>query len=299
MSQDLGFFGPDSVSWKVHREVTVLFGGARAVLMQAAHPLVIAGARETGMYERNPWRRLQRTLILTYTITFGTRAEARAAADRINEVHRRIKGVDPVTGLSYDALDPELLLYVHACLVDSALLFEELTVGRLDEAGRQRFHEEQMLAAEMVLVPREIIPPTVRALRDYLRGVMDSGILRMTASARTVAELFRDPPREAEWRPILRGVSRLAFATLPAQLREMYGVSLSGPKRAAQDATFALTRTLGPLLPARYRFIAPYQEWRLRQRGRMPPSEVDRARRRAGIRLDRARSISSGDPLEG
>ena len=59
---DLGYFGPSSVSWQVHREVTVLFGGARAVLMQAAHPLVIAGARETGFYERNPWKRLQRTL---------------------------------------------------------------------------------------------------------------------------------------------------------------------------------------------------------------------------------------------
>ena len=91
---DLGYFGPKSVSWQVHREVTVLFGGARAVLMQAAHPLVIAGARETGFYERNPWKRLQRTLILTYTITFGSKAEAHIAADRINDVHARIKGVD-------------------------------------------------------------------------------------------------------------------------------------------------------------------------------------------------------------
>src|SRR3954463_1280764 len=174
---DQGFFGPDSVSWRVHREVTVLFGGARAVLMQAAHPLVIAGARATGFYERNPWKRLQRTLILRYTITFGTKAEAQAAADRINDVHTRISGVDPVTGLSYDALDPELLLYVHACLVDSALLFEELTVGKLDDEGRQRFHEERMLAAEMVRIPREIVPPTVAALRAWMGDVEDSGIL--------------------------------------------------------------------------------------------------------------------------
>src|SRR3972149_722588 len=144
-SEDLGYFGPDSVSWQVHREITVLFGGARAVLMQAAHPLVIAGARETGFYERNPWKRLQRTLILPYTLPFGRRPEAQAAADRINEVHASVRGVDEVTGLPYDALDPELLLYVHACLVDSALLFEELTVGRLDDAGRQRFHEEQRI----------------------------------------------------------------------------------------------------------------------------------------------------------
>lgn len=286
VDEDLGYFGPDSVSWRVHREVTVLFGGARAILMQAAHPLVIAGARETGFYERNPWKRLQRTLILTYTITFGTKAEAHAAAERINEVHARIRGVDPVTGLRYDALDPELLLYVHACLVDSALLFEELTVGRLDERGRQRFHEEQMLAAEMVRVPREMIPPTVPELREYLRGVYDSGILRVDEAARSVAALFRDPPREAEWRPVLRGVSRLAFGTLPPELRDLYGVRLGAGRRALARAAFAATRLLRPALPPRYRYVAPYQEWRLGRRGRTPGS-VREARRRVGIRSER------------
>lgn len=299
VGEDLGYFGPGSVSWRVHREVTVLFGGARAVLMQAAHPLVIAGARETGMYERNPWRRLQRTLILTYTITFGTKAEARAAADRINEVHRRVKGVDPVTGLGYDALDPQLLLWVHACLVDSALLFEQLTVGELDDAGRQRFHEEQMLAAEMVLVPRGVVPPTVPALREYIRGVIGSGILRMTDSARTVATLFHDPPPEAEWRPILRGVSRLAFGTLPPELRHLYGIRLSDAERIAMRSTFAAVRAIRPLLPPRFRYIAPYQEWRARREGRSVSPNASEARRRAGIRLDRARSLPSRDPLEG
>lgn len=288
---DLGYFGPDSVSWRVHREVTVLFGGARAVLMQAAHPLVIAGARATGFYERNPWKRLQRTLILTYALTFGTKAEAHAAADRINEIHARIRGIDEVTGLPYDALDPELLLYVHACLVDSALLFEELTVGELDDAGRQRFHEEQMLAAEMVRVPRETIPKTVPELRAYLQDVYDSGTLRVTDSARTVAELFTHPPREAEWRPILKGVSRLAFATLSPELRAMYGVRVGAPKRLAMRATFAAARALRPLLPPRYRYIAPYQEWRLRRRGKPVPGGIEEVRRSAGIRLDRTKSI--------
>ena len=174
-SADTGYFGPESVSWQVHREVTVLFGGARALLMQAAHPLVVAGANQTGMYERNPWKRLQRTLILTYTLTFGTKAEAHASADKINEVHTRINGTDPVTGKRYDALDPELLLYVHACLVDSAILFEQLTVGRLDDAGRQRFHEEQMLAAELCLVPRAMIPADVAGVARLARRLRGSG----------------------------------------------------------------------------------------------------------------------------
>jgi len=282
--EDLGYFGPDSVSWQVHKEVTVLFGGARAVLMQAAHPLVIAGARATGFYERNPWKRLQRTLILTYTITFGTVAEAHAAAERINDVHARIHGTDAETGLPYDALDPELLLYVHACLVDSALLFEALTVGKLDDAGRQRFHEEQMLAAELVRVPRAMIPPTVPTLRAYLQDVYDSGILRATDSARAVADLFRDPPKDAEWRPVLRGVSRLAFGTLPPLLRDMFGIELGPARRAAMSGTFAAMRRLRPLLPPRYRYIAPYTEWRRGQRGIEPAGEVAEARRRAGIR---------------
>jgi uncharacterized protein (DUF2236 family) len=280
---DTGYFGPDSVSWRVHREVTVLFGGARALLMQAAHPLVVAGASQTSMYDRNPWKRLERTLILTYALTFGTKAQAHAAADRINEVHTRIHGVDPVTGRRYDALDPELLLYVHACLVDSALLFERLTVGELDAEGRQRFHEEQMLAAELCLIPRALIPPTVPELRMWLAGFSNRGELIVSGGARRVLDLFLDPPSEAEWRPVLRGVSRLAYGTLPGPIREMYGSPFGPGRSAAMRATFLAIRRMRPFLPPKYRFIAPYMEFARGGRGD-PSAAVAEARRRAGIR---------------
>jgi uncharacterized protein (DUF2236 family) len=221
---DVGLFGPDSVSWQVHRETTVLFGGARALLMQAAHPLVIAGARETGFYERNPWKRLERTLLLTYALTFGTRDEALRAADRINDVHRRVHGIDPVTGRRYDALDPDLLLWVHACLVDSALLFERRTVGRLTEQERQRFHEEQIAVAELLGLTRDRVPPTVAGLRAYIETVVEGEDLTVTDASRQVAELFRHPPPEADWRPVLRAVAWWAFGTLPPRLRAMYGI---------------------------------------------------------------------------
>jgi uncharacterized protein (DUF2236 family) len=188
--------------------------------------------------------------------------------------------------LRYDALDPELLLYVHGCLVESALLFEHLTVGRLDDAGRERFHEEQMLAAELCLVPREIIPPTVPALRAWLAEVAGSGILRVTDGARRVADLFLDPPREAEWRPVLGAVSRLAFGTLPPPLQHAYGFPTTLRRRAGVAAGLFAARTLRPLLPPRYRFIAPYNEWRLRAKGRATSLwSVERSRRSVGIRL--------------
>lgn len=261
---DPGLFGPGSVSWQVHSETTVLFGGARALLMQAAHPLVVAGARNTDLYRRNPWRRLERTLHLTYAITFGTTDEALRAAERINEVHRRVKGVDEVTGLAYDALDPELLLWVHACLVDSALTFERYTVGRLDGRGRQRFHEEQMVVAELLGLPRSRIPPTVAALRAYVLDTVAGGGLQVTPAAREVARLFRRPPPEAQYRTLLRAVSWWAFGSLPPTLRREYGVRWDPAREAALRATLLSLRGIRRLAPARLRWILPSQLARAR-----------------------------------
>jgi uncharacterized protein (DUF2236 family) len=143
-----------------------------------------------------------------------------------------------------------------------------------------------MLVAEMVGIPREAIPPTVRELRSFLQRVYDSGILRVGEAAERVAALFHDPPREAEWRPVLKGVSKLAFGTLPAELRRLYGIEVGAGRRATMRATFAATRVLRPLLPPRYRFIAPYQEWRTGTSGR-----VRTMRRSAGIRPDETRSL--------
>ncbi|MFN2590784.1 MAG: oxygenase MpaB family protein [Actinomycetota bacterium] len=252
-----GLFGPDSASWQVNRETTVLFGGARALLMQAAHPLVLAGARQTGFYERNAWKRLERTLRLQFAITFGTRPEALEAADRINRVHAEIHGTDPVTGLRYDACDPELLLWVHACLVDSSLLFERLTVGRLDDEGRERFHREQMAGAELLGLAAVRIPPTVAALRAYIDDTIASGALRVTPDAIRVADLIRHPPREVPWRPVLRQIAWWAFATLPPQLRRDYGVTWNPVKELRLWGTFRTMKLIRPALPASIREVVP------------------------------------------
>jgi uncharacterized protein (DUF2236 family) len=257
MDAAVGYFGPGSVSWQVNQETTVLFGGARALLMQAAHPLVIAGARQTGFYERDAWKRLERTLQLQYTITFGTRQQADEAARRIRRVHDAVHGIDEVTGLPYDANDPDLLLWVHACLVDSALEFERLTVGRLDRASRERYHQEQMLHVELLGLDRARIPGTVGDLRAYIAGVLDGGLLRVGPEARMVAALIQQPPQGVPWRPVLRMVARWAFGSLPPPLRRAYGVRWSplwGVHHLGSLATLRLSR---PFLPERFREIVP------------------------------------------
>ena len=138
MKGDPGYFGPHSMMWKINKEITVLFGGARALLMHAAHPLIAAGARQTSFYQRDPWKRLIRTLSLQNSVTFGTKKEADESAHRINKLHEVIKGEDPVSKGTYDALDYEQLLWVHACLQISSIYFYEKTVKKLTRLSLAR-----------------------------------------------------------------------------------------------------------------------------------------------------------------
>ena len=134
-------------------------------------------------------------------------------------------------------------------------------------------------------MPRETIPPTWQGLRAWVADFEDRGELQVTDGARRVLDLFFDPPQEAEWRPVLRGVSRLAYGTLPEGIREMYGMPFGAPKRAAMRASFPLIRAMRPLLPPKYRFIAPYTEFLMRQQGIDPGIDLAEARKRVGIRL--------------
>ena len=255
--RDPGYFGPDSITWKVNREMTVLFGGARALLMHAAHPLVAAGARQTAMYSRDPWARLIRTVQLQSTVTFGTRAEAQEAADRINRLHFRIKGIDEVTGEPYDAVDPELLLWVHAALEVSSLLFFERTVRKLTPEERQRYHEESLVAAQLVLLPAELVPRTIDELEAYVARVADSGRLIETDVADDVAAIIRLGPVPQPVRWVWGFISFAAFGTLPDSLKRLYGVRWGPVRQAVLASSMAVLRAIRPLLPQRLRLIGP------------------------------------------
>src|SRR5579884_503808 len=87
-----GYYGPGSVTWRMASELVMLLGGGRAILMQLAHPLVAAGVGQHSAYASDPWGRMRRTLDYGIKLTFGTRAEARAAARAINRMHLGVTG---------------------------------------------------------------------------------------------------------------------------------------------------------------------------------------------------------------
>ena len=254
---DSGYFGPDSMTWRINQEMTVLFGGVRALLMHAAHPLVAAGARQTAAYRRDPWARLLRTLSLQLLLPFGTKDEARHAADRINRLHTVINGTDPVTGERYDALDPELLLWVHACLEESTVIFYERTVRPLTDAQKQRFHEENLTAAELVLLPRERVPATYREMTAYVDGIVHSGRLLLTDVAREVADLIRGEPVPLHLKPIWKFISFAAVGTLPAEVHSLYGHRWNERQAKTLDRDLRMLKRIRPYLPRRFRLILP------------------------------------------
>jgi uncharacterized protein (DUF2236 family) len=252
-----GFFGTDSMMWTVNREMMTLFGGARALLMQAAHPLIAAGARQTGSYRRDPWARLIRTVMLQNLVTFGRASAATEAIDRINKLHRAIKGIDPVTGEWYDALDYEQLLWVHIALEVSTVRFYELTVAPLTEAERNQYHEENKLAGELLWLPREYLPNTYADTEAYVDDMLDSGRLVYTDVAEEVADLIFGSAVPTRIKPIWKFVAFAAAGTLDPRLREFYGVSWSDPQQRWLDTNFRILRTARPYIPYRFRTILP------------------------------------------
>jgi uncharacterized protein (DUF2236 family) len=270
-TSDSGFFGPDSMTWRINQEMTVLFGGVRALLMHAAHPLVAAGARQTATYRRDPWARLLRTLSLQLLLPFGTRDEASAAADRINRLHRVINGIDPVTGQRYDALDPELLLWVHACLEQSSILFYERTVGPLTDDEKDAFHDENRLAAELLLLTSDRIPGSYAATEEYIGRVIESDRLLVTDVALEVAALIRGGPVPWHLKPIWRFIAFAAIGTLPPEIRHMYGFRWGPMRQRLLDATLAVLRRVRPLMPRRFRLILPARVARRRLAGETVP----------------------------
>ena len=258
MKGDPGYFGPQSMMWKVNKEITVLFGGARALLMHAAHPLIAAGARQTSFYQRDPWKRLIRTLSLQNSVTFGTIEEADESAHRINKLHEVIKGEDEITGGYYDALDHEQLLWVHACLQISSIYFYEKTVKNLTEKEKNQYHEENSIAAEMVLIDRKIMPKTHEELKDWvIKKSKEKDYLLLTDVATDVADIIRGGPVPRHIKPIWPFISFTAFNTLPPEFKNIYAINETKFKSALLNFNLYLLKYSRPFLPPFFRLIAP------------------------------------------
>ncbi len=232
-----------SVIRLVHGEGIVLLGGGRALLMQVAHPAVAAGVAQHSSFRRSRMRRLLRTLQPTLSIVFGTPLEVNAAARSINRVHEQ------VIGEGYRATDPDLLFWVLATLIDSAILMHDLFVRPLSPAETEAYYHDMCLAGHLLGIPPDYPPPSYEAFRQYLREM--SASLVVSDTGRELArDIFRFSSAAA---PAIWIVEQLSIGLLPPELRCQFGYGW-GSKRQflLRGAAFASRRVV-PRVPASLR----------------------------------------------
>jgi uncharacterized protein (DUF2236 family) len=255
LEPDPGLMGPGSITWRLHREQWLILGGARAFLLQAAHPVVAQGALDHSAYAEDPFGRVARTVMAMSVFLTGTTREANAMARQINLIHQRVHGNLAETigryqaGEAYSAMDPGPLLWVQIAFVDSMLTAYQHFVGPLTEEECDRYWQESFRYAHRLGLTDAILPPTYRAMRAYVEQAMASGEVVVGEGGRTVARTILYPPlpwsRGWAW-----GVVRLITSgQLPPVIRAGYGLRWTWRHQLAYDAIGQGCRFLRWLFP--------------------------------------------------
>jgi uncharacterized protein (DUF2236 family) len=235
----------------VNGEAVLLLGGPRALILQVAHPQVAAGVAQHSSYRTDPWGRLLRTLDASLTIGFGSPEESRAAARALRRAHARVTGTDD-RGEPYSALDPELLLWVQATLIDTALLFYERYVRELSASELARYYQQMRTLGEPYGLPREHMPSNAAAFRRYFARTVEAE-LRVTDTTRDVADAVLNPdlPRAA-W-PVRELTRLVTVGTLPEGLRADLGLEWGPGRERLLNSSQAAIRRVLPVLPGQLR----------------------------------------------
>jgi uncharacterized protein (DUF2236 family) len=259
-----GYFDDHSMLRRVHRERVIALSGPRALLMQAAHPLAVAGllAHSTALEE--PYERLARTAEVLGTIGFGSRTEADRVTRRVRAMHRRVRGrlERPAgrfpAGTEYRADDPELLLWVLFTLVDSGLVVYRTYVGGLDRSDEAAYWKDYRTVGRLFGLREDDMPRTLADLDDYRRSMLVGDTLHVSGWARERARaIVLEPPVPLAARPLVETANFVTIALLPDRIREEYGFSPLPPafvrKALVRAGGEYVKRAVLPFLPERVR----------------------------------------------
>lgn len=261
-----GYFGPRSVIRRVQGERAVALSGPRALLMQAAHPLAVAGLLAHSGALDDPYTRLARTAEVLSLITFGPRQEADRITRRVRAMHGTVRGRLPdavgpfAAGTPYHADDPRLLMWILYTLIDSSILVYQTYVGRLTRDEQAGLWEEYRIIGELFgLAPGEM-PATFAELQAYGQDMLAGDQLIVGDWARRRArQIVLEPPVPNLARPLLETVNFITVALLPDVIRRQYGFAPLPPavvRRAmVRGGALYVRRGLLPFLPTRIRRV--------------------------------------------
>jgi uncharacterized protein (DUF2236 family) len=253
------FFSPESTFWRVSREMIALLVGGRALLMQIAHPKVAAGVAEHSHFKEDPMSRLRRTMNTMWSITFDEAAAARASLERITAVHSKVRGVVATgeisfSGAPYDASDPELLLWVHATLIDSGMLAYDRFAKPLSPDEAELYYEDSKMFARLFDIPESMVPVSLEDFHEYMNAMITGDQIAVGSSARSLAKdiLYPSPWLMKPAGPIFRLITA---GLLPAQLRSGYGLAWDERRKRRFELAVRTIRTVRPFVPKPLRIV--------------------------------------------
>lgn len=305
---DFGFLGPGSVTWRVfNHPSSFTVGFLRTVVTEMFDPFLLASVADTGATETRTRSRYARTLEYVATAAFADSQRAVHAADVLYRIHDRIRGTEPISGLPFDANDPDQQLWIHLTQWHSVLLcYELLGPGPLTAADDARYWEEGRVLAELQTIDPDAVPRSRAEMRAYYLRVRPH--LAVTEDTlRIVANLLDAPTGFATRGSALAGpvVRAATIATLPGWLRRLAGLRQpaaigAAALRTAKVALGALDREperglsiLAELSPGAHEVVAP------RVREVAPKATVVRtpaeAFSAAGVTPPRQRFLASPD----
>lgn len=258
---DRGLYGPSSITWRLTREAALLLGGPRALLLQLAHPLVAAGVHEHSSFKADPIARLYRTLDATLGIVFGSTEDAERAAEGINHVHSFVEGTLPQAsgrfpeGHPYDAGDPDLLLWVHATLIDTTLTVYPRFVGPLTPDEAERAYQESKIAARILGVPEKTLPCSLTEFRAYFDETIRSDEIAVAPFQRQLGVDVLYPAIRGVPKALFAPGAAISIALLPEPVRSAYGFELTPGRRRTARWSRRFVRGLLPVLPRAARWM--------------------------------------------
>jgi uncharacterized protein (DUF2236 family) len=253
-------FSPEDKIWQVDRELALLLSGGRALLMQLAHPKIAAGVAEHSSFRDDPLGRLHRTMSAMWSIVFDEAGPAREAVERINGVHARVHGSVPATepsygGMAYDAFEQELLLWVHATLIDSAIAAYELFVKPLRAEEKARYYADSKKLARVFQISDRLIPASLKAFTAYMEWMLGGRAIAVGPTAQPLARdiLYPQPWLLRPAGPIFR---LLTAGLLPERLRHDYKIVWNHRRERNFRLAAAGIRRLLPFVPRPLRIVA-------------------------------------------
>ncbi|MDN4987905.1 DUF2236 domain-containing protein [Bradyrhizobium arachidis] len=282
-----GVFGPDAVTWRIDREAVIFLGAGRALLLQLAHPWVAAAIAEHSRTLADPIGRFHRTFDIVFAMVFGSLDRAMLSSRQLHRRHSMIVGEMPVAvgpfaaGSRYCANDIPSLRWVHATLVETALMAHDLVLPPLSVEERERYWAESRTFGALFGLAGDDLAADWSGFAAHMTAMAQSDTLTVSPAAREIAAQIFGGARP--WLRLPRWYRALTASLLPERLREGFGFELDARDKEAADNALRWIRRIYPKLPDRLRYVGPYQEAQARLRGEPQPDWMTRGLNRLWI----------------